>query len=92
MDLVDAAPPFRVLLGVMSNPTNSRLRDQIREWNSQFQAHKHGVDTTYVFGSSFYGGVNGSTAAEEGTRAASCGSCTPRGLGCSSARGVNKEV
>ena len=56
-------PGARVLLGVMSNPSSSRLRDQLREWNAKFSAFHHGVDVRYVFGSSFYGGENGSTAA-----------------------------
>lgn len=58
------AEPFRVLLGVMSNPSNPRLRQQLRAWNSQFAAFGHGADVRYVFGSAFYGGPNGSATAE----------------------------
>ena len=59
-----AGPSVRILLGVMSNPTSSRLRDQLREWNHRFAIHRRGVDVRYIFGSSFYGGVNGSSDAE----------------------------
>lgn len=66
MNVVDhPAPQFRVLLGVMSNPTSPRLRTQLREWNARFGAKREGgVGVRFIFGSSFYGGANGSTTAE----------------------------
>ena len=50
----DGAPHARVLLGVMSNPTNDRLRRQLRSWNGQFASLGKGVDVRFVFGKSFY--------------------------------------
>lgn len=48
-------PKLRILLGIMSNPTNPRLRSQIREWNGLFDAHQRGdVSVRFVFGTSFY--------------------------------------
>ena len=38
------ASDARVLLGVMSNPSNNRLRRQIRRWSNQFLSHGRGVD------------------------------------------------
>ena len=43
-----------VVLGVMANPSNPRLRDQWREWGQRFVAYQHGVRVRFVFGSSFY--------------------------------------
>ena len=43
-----------VVLGVMANPSNPRLRDQWREWGQRFIAYQHGVLVRFVFGSSFY--------------------------------------
>ena len=57
-------PTFKVLLGVMSNPSNPRLRTQLRQWNAKFPAYRSGVDVRYIFGSSFYGGANGSATVE----------------------------
>ena len=45
---------FRVLLGVMSNPTSPRLRAQLREWNTRFSVLGSGVDVRYVFGARFH--------------------------------------
>ena len=50
----DAQPNFRVLLGVMSNPTSPRLRNQLRDWYSKFSSFRQGADVRYIFGSSFY--------------------------------------
>ena len=56
----DAAADMRVLLGVMSNPTSPRLRNQLRDWNSRFSSFGQGVDVRYIFGSNFYNGTDGS--------------------------------
>jgi len=52
MSLVAAAPP-RVLLGVMSNPSNPRMRTQQREWGALFAAPT-GVDVRFVVGETFH--------------------------------------
>lgn len=43
-----------VVLGVMANPSNPRLRDQWRGWGQRFVAYQHSVRVRFVFGSSFY--------------------------------------
>ena len=49
-----AADPY-ILLGVMSNPTKPRLRDQWRdEWGPRFGAYQQEVKVRFVFGDSFY--------------------------------------
>ena len=70
---IAAADSFRVLLGVMANPTSDRLRTQLREWNGRFAASRRGdVTVRYVFGSSFYNGTappgTAQAAHEEGAR------------------------
>ena len=46
---IAAADSFRVLLGVMANPTSDRLRTQLREWNGRFAASRRGdVTVRYV--------------------------------------------
>ena len=60
MSFSAAEADIKVLLGVMSNPTSPRLRNQLREWNQKFQAYGKGVDVRYVFGATFYNGTDGS--------------------------------
>ena len=51
---VASAEPKRVLLGVMSNPSNNVLRTGIREWSARFASHRKAVDVRFVYGTSFY--------------------------------------
>lgn len=65
--LADASSEFKVLLGVMSNPTSPRLRNQLREWNAHFSSLGQGVDVRYVFGSTFHNGTDGNGVGGSGS-------------------------
>ena len=51
---VPAVKRKHVLLGVMSNPSNDVLRQQIREWSARFPSHRAAVDVVFVYGTSFH--------------------------------------
>ena len=53
--MLSSEQPIRVLLGVMSNPSNPRLRSQLREWDARFATQRRGdVAVRFIFGSTFY--------------------------------------
>ena len=62
------ASDARVLLGVMSNPSNNRLRRQIRRWSNQFSSHGRGVDVRFVFGNTVYKGTEEDSAVIDALR------------------------
>ncbi len=53
-----------ILLGVMSNPMNARMRTQWREWAQLFSERESGVKVRFVLGSSFYGTQQAATPRE----------------------------
>lgn len=62
-----ASTDFKVLLGVMSNPTSPRLRNQLREWYAHFESLGNGVDVRYVFGATFHNGTDGNGVGGSGS-------------------------
>lgn len=52
--MTNASSLPKVLLGVMTAPPNTRMRDQWREWASLYGSHGHGVDVRFVIGKSFH--------------------------------------